>query len=89
MTPARCFPKRFTPLLLLLLLLLLASACPSATSASCADESTQAASLTRARATFEDPFGVLDRSWVDASRLCGGRAPGTMGHDGNGGWWGE
>lgn len=67
----------------------LSAAATAATEASaCADESTLVASLRRVQATMEDPFGVLQRSWVDPSKLCGGRPAGVMGSDANGGWWG-
>lgn len=65
-----------------------AAATAAAEASVCADQSTLAASLRRVQATMEDPFGVLQRSWVDPSTLCGGRPAGVMGSDANGGWWG-
>ena len=76
--------------LLLLLLLLSGTTTTGAAAATnaCEDQFATAASLRKIQATMEDPFGVLQRSWIDASTLCGGRPAGVMGSDANGGWWG-
>ena len=70
--------------------LLLSSPAAAATANVCEPEWAQAALLQRVRATLAErnPPGQLQRSWVEPDRLCGGRAPGVMGTDANGGWWG-
>jgi hypothetical protein len=62
--PARAAPPSRSWLLLPLAVLATLLCLLSQASAQCADEATQAASLRRVQAALEDPFGVLQASWV-------------------------